>query len=308
MQTVSPSSSYSEAFHHKPFVWLRNKLLAGMALALPIMVTYWILESVYGLLKGWSEPMLISAAGIVNRFAGSTVVDLDSDMFHQITRFVGVLIPLLAFVFLGVMATNFIGVRVVQAMDRLMLSLPVVSFIYKSLKQVIDAFKGFGTKQNFQRVVYVDYPVGGMKMLGFVTGQYLDASNDQMMTAVFVPGALSPMTGLLLVVEEDKVTDAPMSIEDAMKLVFSGGLVVPASRPRPKTEQSEALAAAAAAEAEKITSEARAKDLPPNLPRAEDFDFGDPDILASAAEIDHRTLVGAGRKGWTSVLPWRRRG
>jgi uncharacterized membrane protein len=304
MQTVSPSSGYSEAFHHKPFVWLRNKLLAGMALALPIMVTYWILESVYSLLKGWSEPILESVAGIVNQFAGSTLIDFESNMFHQITRFVGVLIPLLVFVFLGVMATNFIGVRVVTGMDRLMLSLPVVSFIYKSLKQVIDAFKGFGTKQNFQRVVYVDYPVGGMRMLGFVTGQYVDSSIDKMMTAVFVPGALSPMTGLLLVVEEDKVVDAPMSIEDAMKLVFSGGLIVPTYRARPKIDQPEI---ATVTEPEKVTIETKTKGLPPNLPRAEDFDFGDPDILASASEIEHGTLVGAGRKGWTSVLPWRKR-
>lgn len=305
MQTVSPSPSPSVAFHHKPFVWLRNKLLAGMALALPLVVTYWILESVYNLLKGWSEPILEFAAGIVNQFAGTSLIDFESEGFHQITRFVGVLIPLLVFVFLGVMATNVIGVRVVTAMDRLVLSLPVVSFIYKSLKQVIDAFKGFGTKQNFQRVVYVDYPVGGMKMLGFVTGQYLDVSNDQIMTAVFVPGALSPMTGLLLVVEADKVTDAPMSIEDAMKLVFSGGLVVPTTKKRERIDSGEPETTPTKTDAS--TAESLARDVPLNLPRAEDFDFGDPDILASTTEIEAGAFSGGERRGWTSVLPWRRR-
>ena len=203
------------------------------------------------------------------------------------------------------MATNVIGVRVVTAMDRLVLSLPVVSFIYKSLKQVIDAFKGFGTKQNFQRVVYVDYPVGGMKMLGFVTGLYLDVSNDQIMTAVFVPGALSPMTGLLLVVEADKVTDAPMSIEDAMKLVFSGGLVVPTTKKRERVESGEAEVAPLKSEAS--TADHLTRDVPLNLPRAEDFDFGDPDILASTTEIEAGAISGSSRRGWTSVLPWRRR-
>lgn len=304
---VPPSSpTPPPAFHHKPFVWLRNKLLAGVALALPLVVTFWILKSVYDLLKDWSEPMLEFLALNVNTVAGETVIDLESRGFHQISQFVGVLIPLLVFVFLGVMATNVIGVRVVTAMDQLVLRVPVISSIYKTLKQVIDAFKGFGTKQNFKRVVYVDYPAAGMRMLGFVTGQFNDSDSGKEMTTVFVPGALSVMTGLLLVVESDKLTDAPLSIEDAMKLVFSGGLVVPGARRAQKpveeiVREPEPVAG--------LTEIHLTKDLPPNLPRAEDFDFGDPDILASSADIHESLLTTAGRKArsWGIVLPWTRR-
>ena len=308
MQIQPPIVSPGPSFGHKPFVWLRNKLLAGVALALPLVVTFWILRSVYDLLKGWSEPMLEFLALNVNTIAGSTVIDLESAGFHQISQFVGVLIPLLVFVFLGVMATNVIGVRVVTAMDQLVLRIPVISSIYKTLKQVIDAFKGFGTKQNFKRVVYVDYPAAGMKMLGFVTGQYYDSQSGKEMTAVFVPGALSVMTGLLLVVEADKVADAPLSIEDAMKLVFSGGLVVPGVR-RPSIPP----VAEPIREPEPAMELAElhlTRDLPPHLPRAEDFDFGDPDILASSADIGDSAFAAARRKvrGWGLLMPWRRRG
>lgn len=306
MQVHPSSPNLPPAFHHKPFVWLRNKLLAGVALALPLVVTFWILQSVYDLLKGWSEPMLEFVATNVNLFAGERVIDLESEGFHQVSKFVGVLIPLLVFVFLGVMATNVIGARIVTAMDRLVLRVPVISFIYKTLKQVIDAFKGFGTNQNFKRVVYVDYPATGMRMLGFVTGQFLDTESGQDMTTVFVPGALSVMTGLLLVVETDKLVDAPLSIEDAMKLVFSGGLVVPgatAAVKRPAAQpQAEPVPLVEAPDVQ------LAKDLPPNLPRAEDFDFGDPDILASSADIREPLLAAAGRKArsW-GLMPWSRR-
>lgn len=305
MQVHPSSSNQPPAFHHKPFVWLRNKLLAGVALALPLVVTFWILQSVYDLLKGWSEPMLEFLATNVNLFAGERVIDLDSEGFHQVSKFVGVLIPLLVFVFLGVMATNVIGARVVTAMDRLVLRVPVISFIYKTLKQVIDAFKGFGTNQNFKRVVYVDYPATGMRMLGFVTGQFLDAESGQDMTTVFVPGALSVMTGLLLVVETDKLVDAPLSIEDAMKLVFSGGLVVPGASAAVKKP----AAQPASLPVIETLDVQLAKDLPPNLPRAEDFDFGDPDILASSADIREPLLAAAGRKArsW-GLMPWSRRG
>jgi hypothetical protein len=109
------------------------------------------------------------------------------------------------------------------------------------------------------------------------------------------------MTGLLLVVEAAKVIDAPISIEDAMKLIFSGGLVVPSSAPRAATPEE----AKAAAEEQLRDIEAAdivlAKDLPPNLPRAEDFDFGDPDIMASTVS-GHASA--SRPRGWRALLPW----
>jgi uncharacterized membrane protein len=120
-----------------------------------------------------------------------------------------------------------IGSRLVVAMDKLMLSIPVISFIYKSLKQVIEAFRGFGGPRNFKRVVYIEYPSPGMRLIGFVTGQYADPKTAASMSCVFIPGALSPMTGLLIVTETSKLIDAPLSIEEAMKMIFSGGLIGP---------------------------------------------------------------------------------
>ncbi len=295
MQKPQSSASISPAFTHKPFVWLRNKLLAGIALALPLVITAWILWSVYSLLKGLSGFALVHLAWWVNDFTGQMMIDIESEGYKRFVSFVGFLIPLLAFVFLGVMATNVIGRRVVTAFDELLLRVPVVSFLYKSLKQVIDAFKGLGGKQNFKRAVYVDYPAAGARMLGFATGQFYDTVAEKTMVSVFIPGALSPMTGLLLVIDEDKVTDAPISIEDAMKLIFSGGLVVP-SRTGPQNEINEPV--------ESVVSVPQPTRATTNVtPRAEDFDFGDPEFLASMSEPE----MAAGRgKGWSSFLPWRR--
>lgn len=285
-------------------VWLRNKLLAGLAVALPLLITFWILQNGYHLLHGWSVPLLQFCADTVNDLAGRTLVDPTNPTYEHVVTFVGFLIPLLVFVFLGVMATNVLGVRVVSAMDKLLLSVPIVSFIYKSLKQVIDGFKGLGGRQNFKRVVYVDYPAGEMKMLGFVTGQYLDPQQNKVLAAVFVPGALSPMTGLLLVVPIEQVTDAPLSVEDAMKLIFSGGLVVPGRLAAPASRPD--IAAAAEAEADDI---ALPEVLPSGLPRAEDFDSGDPDILidseSEAAELTRERS--SARRRLFGTLPWRRK-
>lgn len=286
-----------------PFVWLRNKFFAGLAIALPLLITFWIVNSGYHLLHGWSVPALDFIARLINDIAGTLVIDPASASFRHTVTFVGFLIPVLAFVALGVMATNVLGVRVVTAMDKLLMSVPVVSFIYKSLKQVIDGFKGLGGKQNFKRVVYVDYPSGDMKMLGFVTGQYLDPQQNKILAAVFIPGALSPMTGLLLVMPIEQVTDAPLTVEDAMKLIFSGGLIVPTRLTAPASRPD-----IAPAPIPPIIEEASAEPpLPVGLPRAEDFDSGDPDLLSYSEREGTQLLVSSSpARRLLRALPWKR--
>ena len=218
-------------------VWVRNKFLTGLAVVTPLVVTWWILQFVYTVLHGWSLPLQQFSVNRLNELAGEQIIDPASAGFLMFEKFVGVLIPLAALIALGVLASNVIGRQVVEAIDRLLLRVPFISFIYKTMKQVIDAFKNFGGKAGFKRVVYVDYPATGAWMIGFVTGYFHEQAKKKDMAMVFVPGALSPMTGLLLVVERDRLMDAPMSMEEAMKMIFSGGLVGPDSpgskRPSP---------------------------------------------------------------------------
>jgi uncharacterized membrane protein len=299
-------------------VWFRNKFLAGLALALPLVITFVILQFIYSLLHGWSEPIVKWFADLANEIAGKTVIGTEDPRFLMATRFIGVLIPIAALIALGFMATNFIGAHVVTAFDRLMLRIPFVSFIYKSLKQVIDSFKSLGGAQNFKRVAYIDYPVPGMRLIAFVTGQFTDAQSGKAMTAVFIPTAPNPMSGLLLIVDSEKVTDAPLNIEDAMKLIFSGGLLVPETgipplnqRPVVQTGE-EALAVPADADTQPDLAEPEVDPtLTPvlkGLPRAEDFDSGDPDILADTdLHTPPPSASSSVTKRIASVLTWKRR-
>ena len=314
---MPPPVSSPAPVSRNPFVWLRNKFFAGLAVALPLLITFWVLTSAYQLLHRWSEPAIEFLALKINELEGRVVVDPSSASYNQVVNFVGFLIPVIVFVALGVMATHVIGVRIVSAMDHLLMRVPIASFIYKTMKQVIDGFKGLGGRQNFKRVVYVDYPSGDMKMLGFVTGQYLDPQQNKVLAAVFIPGALSPMTGLLLVVPLEQLTDAPLTVEEARKLIFSGGLVVPgrlaapASKPDihaqlPSVVVEEEAMALLSEEKEQTAAE---ETLPHGLPRAEDFDFGDPDILSGSEREGTQLLVSKSpARRLLGSLPWRRRG
>ena len=245
-----------------PVVWFRNKFLTGLAVAAPLILTYWIIKFVYDMLHGLSVPFLEFSVKSINGLnTGDPVINVESSSFKQFEDFIGAFLPIPVLVALGAMASHVIGVRVVEAVDRLLMRIPFISFIYKSLKQVIDAFKGLGGKQGFKRVVYVDYPSPGTWMLGFVTGQFYDRMRGKNMTCVFMPCAPSPMTGMLLVVENERVSDAPMTMEEAMKMIFSGGLVGP-----------ESAAAPLPSPATKPPTSTR--DLPAGLPTADDFELG----------------------------------
>ncbi len=277
-------------------VWLRNKFLAGLALALPLIITFWILYSIYDLLHGWSKPVLAQVVNLVNELSDETVLNIEDPKLASLTNFIGFLFSVLAIIGLGFMATNVIGVHFVTAVDKLLLRIPLVAVIYRPLKQVIDAFRSLGgTKQNFKRVVYIDYPVPGMRMIGFATGQYCDPQNGKAMTCVLLPTAPSPMTGILLVVDSEKVSDAPITIEEAMKMIISGGLVVPLNSVVPLNQKP-----AVAPLPESLPVPEPAYDLPVGLPRAEDFDAGDTEILAQSMDIK-------GGKRWLRALPWKKR-
>ena len=277
-------------------VWLRNKFLAGLALALPLIITFWILFSIYDLLHAWSKPVLAQVVNLVNELSEEPLLNIEDPKLESLTNFIGFLCSVLAILGLGFMATNVIGVHIVTAVDKLLLRIPLVAVIYRPLKQVIDAFRSLGgTKQNFKRVVYIDYPVPGMRMIGFATGQYCDPQSGKAMTCVLLPTAPSPMTGILLVVESEKITDAPITIEEAMKMIISGGLVSPLNSVAPLNQRP-----VVAPLPETLPVPEPVFDLPAGLPRAEDFDAGDTEILAQSMDIKSG-------KRWLRALPWKKR-
>ena len=299
----SPEPNFEAPATKTWVAWIRNKFLAGLALAAPLIVTFWILQFVYGLLHGWAEGLLGYVAEMAKEIIGHEVISLEDPLVKRITAFAGFMLPLVVIASLGVLATNVIGARAVHATDKLLLRVPMVAVIYKTLKQVIDAFRGFGAKQNLKRVVYIEQG-NGVRMLGFATGQFTDTQTGKAMTCVLVPTSPSPMTAILLIVDTDKITDAGISMEDAMKLILSGGLVGPQQSVPPLNQKPSSIASAIpesqppAPAPEPVVASILEPTLPKGLPRAEDFDSGDTELLAAAMGAEPRS------RRW---LPWKKK-
>jgi uncharacterized membrane protein len=186
---------------------LGNRLLAGIAVAVPLIVTYWVLAFGYGLVNGLSEPWL-KALGL--DFPG-----------------LGFAITLLAFTGLGFMAAHVLGRRVLDRVERIILHIPAVSSIYAGTKQLMQTLRGIGADQPSRRVVVVECFVPGGHLFGFATGSMIEADSGRPLTMVFIPTAPNPTTGIIIAVPADRVRDCDLSFEEVTKMLFSGGLVTP---------------------------------------------------------------------------------
>lgn len=186
---------------------LGNRLLTGILFAIPLVVTYWVLSFGYGLVTGLSDPWL-KAFGV--DFPGA-----------------GFLITILAFIGLGFMATHVIGRRVLDRFEAFMLRIPVVGSIYSGAKQVLQTIQGMGTNPKPKRAVIVEYLVPGSYLFGYATGHFTEKATGREMTTVFVPTAPNPTTGLIFAVPSEKVRDCDLSMEEATKMLVSGGLIMP---------------------------------------------------------------------------------
>lgn len=198
---------------------LRNYFIAGLAFAIPLVVTGWLLVLVYKAVEKVSTPLV------------ALLLPKEIDPPRLVVSVTGFLTIVIIIAALGFMARNVIGKRVLSAVDGFFLGIPVIAFVYRGLKQAIESFRTYGAARRFQRVAYVEYPASGSRMIGFVTGSYLDSQIGKEVTTVFVPTSPNPMTGFVIVVENEFVMESNLSLEEATKLVFSAGLISPYAVP-----------------------------------------------------------------------------
>jgi uncharacterized membrane protein len=131
---------------------------------------------------------------------------------------------------LGVIARHLFGGEVLKLWERLLARVPVARNIYSGVKQLFEAiFRGDRGSQ-FNRVVLIEYPRKGIYALAFTTGPaqgVVQALTEKRMINCFLPTTPNPTSGFYLLVPEDEVTEADITVEDAFKLVMSAGIVTP---------------------------------------------------------------------------------
>ena len=136
----------------------------------------------------------------------------------------GMIVFAVIFYIVGLVISTRSGRVLMDSKDTAFNHIPVVRTVFGVTKQ---AMASMTSKYVFTRVVFVEWPREGMIAMGFVTGRAFAANSDESIVVVYIPTVPNPTSGNMALVNEDHVIETDITVEDAMKLVFSGGIVLP---------------------------------------------------------------------------------
>lgn len=199
---------------------LKNDLIAGLLVIIPLATTIWLTYTV----ASWVIEFLTRIPKQINPFDG-----LHPILVNLLNFLVGLAVPLLSILVIGLMARNIVGQWLLNVGERLLQAIPLAGSVYKTLKQLLETLLK-DSQDKFRRVILVEYPRPGMWSLAFVTGtvdSQIQSHLSTSMLSIFIPTTPNPTTGWYSIVSEDEVINLSMSVEDAFKVIISGGIVNP---------------------------------------------------------------------------------
>lgn len=198
---------------------MRRYFITGLLVLVPLFITVWVLKT---LIDVMDQSLLLLP-----------LQWRPEAQFGQSVPGFGVIVTLLAIFLTGVIATNFIGKRLLVVWEGLLIRLPVVKSIYSSVKQVSDTL--FSDSGNaFRKALLVQFPHQGSWTIGFLTGiPGGDVANHLKgdYVSVYVPTTPNPTGGYFVMMPRQDVVELDMTVDEALKYIISMGVVVPADKP-----------------------------------------------------------------------------
>ena len=194
---------------------LKNYFLTGLLVILPIFITVYV---ILALIRGMDAILKYIPA----KYLPETYLHV------HIPGLGFILVVILVFV-VGLLTRNFVGRKIVNLGENIVDRIPLVRVLYAGVKQLLEPI--FLRKTNaFKRVALIEYPRRGVYVIGFITGESkgeIQNKTSKNMINVFVPTTPNPTSGFYILIPEDEVIVLNMSVEDAFKLIISGGIVSP---------------------------------------------------------------------------------
>ncbi len=200
---------------------LRNHLIAGLLIWIPIMVTVWVIRFLSRILD--QSLVLLPPPWRPEALVGQYVPG------------VGIILSFILLLVTGVLVRNLFGGRIVAGFEDLVRRIPVIGAVYggaKTFSETVLTDKG----KSFKQVVMVEFPRKGVFSVGFITSEELEevqAKTEQDVVCVFVPTTPNPTTGFIVLVPREEVVRLDMTVDEAVKMLLTLGVVVPKWKNKP---------------------------------------------------------------------------
>lgn len=202
---------------------VRNRMVSGVLLLVPFGVTLLVMRWLFRWLAGFLQPTVMRLASALP--AGHFLRSTPTAYLEVGVAALSVVILLGLLYLMGVIGHFVVGRKVIGLGEMIVLRIPLVRTIYTATKQVMEAVS-LPDRAAFKSVVLIQFPHPGMRAVGFLTG-YLQDSEGRKYCKVFLPTTPNPTTGFFEVVPAEDVTITDMPIEEAFKMVISGGIISP---------------------------------------------------------------------------------
>ncbi|GAB6034592.1 DUF502 domain-containing protein [Galenea microaerophila] len=196
--------------------WFKRYLVAGLLVWLPLGVT---IAALIFLVNLFDQSLLLLPEHLrPETWLGFRVPGL------------GIILSLGIILLTGMFVANFLGNRIMRIWENILSRIPLVRSIYSAVKQIAEAVLGSGS-QTFQKAFLIQYPRNGLWTLAFQTSetqgeaQYKTGLNE--VVNLFVPTTPNPTSGFFIMASKNEIIELEMPVDDALKMVISGGVVVP---------------------------------------------------------------------------------
>ncbi|HEX3836997.1 MAG TPA: DUF502 domain-containing protein [Steroidobacteraceae bacterium] len=195
-------------------VSLRRLLVAGVLVWLPIIATVWVISFFVTLM----DRTLVL---LPTRYQPQTLLGFNLPGLGVVFAFIVVLLT-------GLLVTNLIGRQLVGYWEELMQRIPLVRSVYGGVKSFTESV--LSSSNSFRQVVAVEYPRPGIWSIGFVTAEdvaEVSRRTGQHVRCVFISTAPNPTSGFIILVPQTQLIELEMSVDAAMKMIVTCGVVLP---------------------------------------------------------------------------------
>jgi len=198
--------------------FIKRYFFTGLLISAPIgatiYITIFIVEFIAGLV-----PQRFNPNGLLPEIIGYEIPGLE------------LIIAFISFILIGLIFSTLFGKAILGYFDNLITRIPFAGNVYKAIKQITETFSNADAA--YQKVVLIEYPRKDIYAIGFMTGETKGEIKDRKkidMVNVFVPTTPNPTSGFLLFIPKEDAVELDMSVEDAIKLVVSAGMVIPPTK------------------------------------------------------------------------------
>lgn len=195
----------------------KKYFLTGLAAILPLWITIYILWVIFKLIGSLTAPFL---RPIYTFWLGKEITPI-------LLRLSSFVLTLFIIYITGLIASNIAGKRFLLFIEKLFIRIPLLRPLYSAVRKLVQYI--FTEKVTYRSVVVVEYPRKGTYSMGFVTSEQVISmyNPDKVeLISVFIPTTPNPTTGVFLLVPKDDVIPVDITLDEAFKIIISGGVIL----------------------------------------------------------------------------------